>query len=97
MGRFIHGWEVRPEPKVHLKNGPAQSLALLYFDSIVHSRRALEYLVDLANADHVLLGSDYPFDMGNLDCVRRVRELDIPGPQRDAVLGGNAQRLLGLN
>jgi len=97
MGRFIHGWEVRPEPKANLKDGPARSLAMLYFDSIVHSRRTLEYLVDLTGHDHVLLGSDYPFDMGNLDCVRRVRELAVPQAQRDAVLGGNAQRLLGVN
>jgi aminocarboxymuconate-semialdehyde decarboxylase len=94
-GRFLHGWEVRPESKARLAESPAQSLALLNYDSIVHSRRTLDYLVDLAGHDHVLLGSDYPFDMGNLDCVRRVRELDIPDAQRDGILGGNARRLLG--
>jgi aminocarboxymuconate-semialdehyde decarboxylase len=94
MGRFVHGWAVRPEPKVHLKESPEQSLSLLYFDSIVHSRHTLEYLADVAGYDRILLGSDYPFDMGNLDCVRRIRELDIPQMQRDGILGTSAQRLL---
>jgi aminocarboxymuconate-semialdehyde decarboxylase len=94
MGRFVHGWDMRPESKVHLKESPEQSLSQLYFDSIVHSRRTLEYLVDIAGADRVLLGSDYPFDMGNLDCVQRVREIDVPPTQREGVLGATAQRLL---
>jgi len=93
-GRFVHGWEVRPEPKLHLQDGPKQSLSLLYFDSIVHSKRTLEYLVDIAGYERVLLGSDYPFDMGNLDCVARVREIDVPAAQRDGILGASAQRLL---
>jgi hypothetical protein len=44
----------------------------------------------------VLLGSDYPFDMGNLDCVARVRALSIPEDQRDLILGGYAHQILGL-
>jgi aminocarboxymuconate-semialdehyde decarboxylase len=60
----------------------------------VHSRRTLEYLVDIAGSDRVLLGSDYPFDMGNLDCVQRVRAIDVPPAQREGVLGANAQQLL---
>jgi hypothetical protein len=43
----------------------------------------------------VLLGSDYPFDMGNLDCVARVEALAIPNADRDLILGGYADRLLG--
>jgi len=43
----------------------------------------------------VLLGSDYPFDMGTLGCVRQVRALSIPAPDRDAILGGQAAAMLG--
>jgi len=93
-GRFIHAWHVRPEPKVNLKSSPEESFARLFYDSIVHSRRTLEYLVDFAGYDHVLLGSDYPFDMGNLDCVRRVEEANIPRAERDSILGGRAKTLL---
>jgi aminocarboxymuconate-semialdehyde decarboxylase len=94
MGRFMHGWEVRSEPKAVLKENPKESLSKLYFDSIVHSQRTLEYLVDIAGYDRILLGSDYPFDMGNLDCVRRVQELGIPQTQRDSILGAHAKQML---
>jgi aminocarboxymuconate-semialdehyde decarboxylase len=96
-GRFVHAWQVRSEPKARLAGSPEDSLRRLYYDSIVHSPRALQFLVDEAGADHVLLGSDYPFDMGNLDCVARVRALTAPPAVREAVVGRNAARLLALH
>ena len=43
----------------------------------------------------MLLGSDYPFDMGEFDCVARVKSLTISPEIRDAVLGARAKALLG--
>jgi aminocarboxymuconate-semialdehyde decarboxylase len=93
-GRFGHGYDVRPEAKVHLEHPPEESIGRLFYDTILHSKPTLEFLVSSAGADRVLLGSDYPFDMGNLDCVARVAALDIPAPQRDLILGGYADRVL---
>jgi aminocarboxymuconate-semialdehyde decarboxylase len=93
-GRFIHAWQVRAEPKLRLKGSPEASLARLYYDSIVHSPRALKFLIDTVGADHVLLGSDYPFDMGNLDCVAKVRAISASADVQDAVLGKRAMELL---
>src|SRR5437763_8960580 len=59
-GRLVHGWQVRTEPKRKLTKPPTDSLKRFYFDTIVHSKEALEFLVDTAGADQVLLGSDYP-------------------------------------
>jgi aminocarboxymuconate-semialdehyde decarboxylase len=47
-------------------------------------------------ADHVVLGSDYPFTIGDLDPVRTVEKLGVDRAGRDAILGGNAAALLGL-
>jgi aminocarboxymuconate-semialdehyde decarboxylase len=94
-GRFRHGFKVRPEARVNLKETPEVSIARLYYDTITHATPALEFLIASAGADHVLLGSDYPFDMGNLDCVARVETLAIPTADRDLILGGYAERLLG--
>ena len=94
-GRFRHGFEVRPEAKVNLAGSPEASIARLYYDTILHAKPTLEFLIAAAGADHVLLGSDYPFDMGNLDCVARVEALAIPPADRDLILGGYADRLLG--
>jgi len=95
-GRFVHAWQVRPEPKTRLQGSPEASLRRLHYDTIVHSVRALEFLIDLVGPEHVLLGSDYPFDMGNLDCVARVRELSMAPEVRRTVLGGRAGELLGI-
>ena len=94
-GRFQHAYDVRPEAKVNLPNGPAASIGRLYYDTIVHKKSVLEFLVKEAGADRVLLGSDYPFDMGNLDCVARVRAAALDPAARDLILGGYAKTLLG--
>jgi aminocarboxymuconate-semialdehyde decarboxylase len=93
-GRFLHAFEVRAEPKTRLRGSPQDSLARLHYDTIVHSSRALEFLIATVGAEHVLLGSDYPFDMGELGCVARVEALPIAPAQRDAVLGRRAGELL---
>ncbi len=94
-GRFRHGFDVRPEPKINLERPPEESIGRLFYDTILHSGPTLEFLISSVGADHVLLGSDYPFDMGNLDCAARVAALAIPAADRDLILGGYAGRVLG--
>jgi len=60
----------------------------------VHSRPALEFLVASAGAERVLLGSDYPFDMGTLDCARQVRALSVSDADKATILGGAVMALL---
>jgi aminocarboxymuconate-semialdehyde decarboxylase len=93
-GRFRHGWHVRPEPQATLKTPPDASLNRMYFDTIVHDQSVLQFLVSSAGATRVLLGSDYPFDMGTLDGARQVRALPLSDPDKAAILGGAAQALL---
>ncbi len=92
-GRFVHGFDVRPEARVQLKGRPEDSLGRLNYDTILHSRQALEFLVDAVGAEHVMLGSDYPFDMGNLDCVARVEAVDLADRDCSLILGGYADTL----
>jgi aminocarboxymuconate-semialdehyde decarboxylase len=93
-GRWEHGWHVRDEPKVHLKEPPMACIKRLYFDTILHGRPALEFLVATFGATQVMLGSDYPYDMGTLECVRQVRALPIPEAERTTILGRQALILL---
>jgi aminocarboxymuconate-semialdehyde decarboxylase len=93
-GRLRHGFEVRSEAKVNLKQPPQESLGRLFYDTILHSKHTLEFMIASVGVEHVLLGSDYPFDMGNLDCVARVEQLAIPASDRDMILGGYADRVL---
>src|SRR6266852_794777 len=94
-GRFVHGWHVRAEPKSKLGKPPTDSLKRFYFDTIVHSKEVLAFLVGNAGADRVLLGSDYPFDMGMPEGVSQVRGLSISVAEQSAILGGRARALLG--
>ena len=65
-----------------------------YFDTVVFDAGVLRALVDFAGADRVLLGSDYPFDMGDADPTGIVRELGLPADEEVAILGGNYERLV---
>lgn len=95
FGRWIHGWNVRPEPQQNIEDSPEAALSRFIYDTIVHSNVALEFLVKSVGPARVVLGSDYPYDMGMYDGVRRVWALKIPEIDRLAVLGGSATRLLG--
>jgi aminocarboxymuconate-semialdehyde decarboxylase len=95
-GRLAHGWSVRHEPKAQLPASPEASLRRFYYDCILHSPAALRYLVDAVGATHVLLGSDYPFDMGMYDAVTQIQSLGISEADRATILGGQAQVLLNV-
>jgi aminocarboxymuconate-semialdehyde decarboxylase len=96
VGRLNHGWKVRPECW-HLEKGPESYLTRFYYDTISHSHAALEFLIDSVGADRVMLGSDFCFDMGYDWPVEVVHEHDqLNQAARDAILGGNARRLLRL-
>jgi aminocarboxymuconate-semialdehyde decarboxylase len=92
--RWEHGWEVRPEPKKNVKAQPVNIAGRFYYDTILHSAAVLEFMIGHVGADRVLLGSDYPYDMGMLDCVAHVRGLRISDAEKAVILGGRAQTLL---
>jgi aminocarboxymuconate-semialdehyde decarboxylase len=93
-GRWVHGWEVRPEPKVNVKHSPAPYLDRFLYDTIVHAKAPLEFLISSVGANRVFLGSDYPYDMGTGECVRQVRAANISAADRDIILGGHAAKIL---
>jgi aminocarboxymuconate-semialdehyde decarboxylase len=92
--RWEHGWAVRPEPKKNVKEQPKNIARRFMYDTILHSAPVLEFMIAQTGADHVLLGSDYPYDMGMMDCVQHVRSLKISDADKAAILSGNAGTLL---
>jgi aminocarboxymuconate-semialdehyde decarboxylase len=65
IGRLVHGHKVRGETHARSASSPLELLRRFYFDSVVFEPRALGFLVDLVGAEHVFLGTDAPFDMGD--------------------------------
>ena len=92
--RWEHGWKVRPEPKKNVSTQPKNIAKRFMYDTILHSDKTLEAMIGLIGSDHVLLGSDYPYDMGMMDCVKHVRSLKISDADKAAILGGHAEALL---
>ncbi|HKA16025.1 MAG TPA: amidohydrolase family protein [Myxococcota bacterium] len=94
-GRWDRGARVRPE-LTHVKRLPSESLRRIYFDSLTHSATGLELLVRTVGADRVVLGSDYPYDMGDERAVERIEAAGfLAAREKQLVLGETARTLLG--
>jgi len=93
-GRFRHGFAMRPEPREKISTPPRDLIGRLYVDSLVHDDVALRYLLDTLGPTHVLLGSDFPADMGPQDPVAEIAASNrLDDAEKRAVLGGNAVNL----
>ena len=93
IGRSNHAWRVRPEAH-GCADEPSSYLQRIWFDTVVHDPRALAHLVEAAGPSQVLMGSDFPFDMGPEDPVAEVRNAGLPAEVTDRILSGNAEALL---
>jgi aminocarboxymuconate-semialdehyde decarboxylase len=96
IGRFDQGVRVRPELK-HMKQPASAYLRRFYYDTILHDDVALLHLIRQVGVDRMVLGDDYPFDMGYekpVEVVERIK--GISRAERDSILGGNAARILHI-
>lgn len=96
LGRYIHGHRARPEARVNNPTPPAELFKRFYFDALLYDGRSVRHLIEQAGADHVVLGSDHPFDMCPPDVVG---DLDtIPGltaEEREWISSRTALTLFG--
>jgi len=96
IGRLVHGHRVRAETHARSGSSPKDLLRRLYFDSLVFEPQALRYLIDLVGADHVCIGSDAPFDMGDEDVAETIDAVPrLTEHERHELCCGTALRLLG--
>ncbi|MBN9196520.1 MAG: amidohydrolase family protein, partial [Microbacterium sp.] len=93
IGRSDHAWRVRPDAH-GCRDLPSSYLRRMWFDTVVHDPVALQRLVESVGSSQVVLGSDYPFDMGSEDPVGEVRAAGLPDEVVDRILGDNAAALL---
>jgi aminocarboxymuconate-semialdehyde decarboxylase len=94
-GRLRRAHAFQPQARARLTESPDDSIRRFYFDTLTHDDALLRELIDYAGSDHVLLGSDYPFDMGDARHVDTVRALGLAPDVESAIMAGNAERLLG--
>lgn len=94
--RFDHGYKVRREARGGTETFPSDYLRRMWYDSLVHGYANLRHLIDVVGVGRVVLGTDFPADMGQPDPVTWLGGSDLTGEERGAVLGGNAAELLGM-
>lgn len=93
FARTDHAFRVRPETRRHISRPPSEYLHQLYFDTTVFRPEDVEYLVREYGSDHVLMGTDYPFDMGPTDPLGFLSGARLTQDEHQAIVGGNAGSL----
>jgi len=97
IGRIEQGFKVRPDLcAVENEKNPKKYLGKFYLDTLVHDKEMLEYIVKLNGVDKMLLGSDYPFPLGEKSPGKLVNSLSLTSSQKEKILGLNALNWLGL-
>ncbi|MEO5945956.1 MAG: amidohydrolase family protein [Chitinophagaceae bacterium] len=97
IGRIEHGYKVRPD-LVAVDNpiNPRNYLGKFWVDSLVHDRKAMEFLIDLMGEDFICLGSDYPFPLGENKPGKLIEKMDLGKKVTNKLLYKNAVEWLGL-
>jgi aminocarboxymuconate-semialdehyde decarboxylase len=93
-GRFVHGWDVRDEPKTRLNGHPQASIDKLVYDTILHAPVPLKFLLDSVGAERIMFGTDYPFDMGQYDMVSVLDSLGLGASDYDQIVNGSIETYL---
>lgn len=95
-GRLRHAHSFQPQARAQLVESPETSLRRFYFDTVTHDSALLQALINYAGANHILLGSDYPFDMGVERPAEIVLALGLSEEDEAKILGSNLINLLEL-
>jgi aminocarboxymuconate-semialdehyde decarboxylase len=95
--RLDRGYEAFPECRARIHQPPSRFLKRFYYDTVNFDPAALALAIHFAGADRILAGSDYPHRIGSIENMRAsIAALAISEADRQAILGGNSRRLLGL-
>jgi aminocarboxymuconate-semialdehyde decarboxylase len=98
IGRIEHAFKVRPDLcAVDNPRNPREYIGRFYLDTLVHEPAALRYLLDVFGEEHLMMGSDYPFPLGELEPGQLIKSLPgLAESTRHRLLGGSARQWLGI-
>lgn len=95
IGRIEHGFNVRPDLcAIDNQFSPSSYLGKFWIDSLVHDQNMLNHIINMVGDDKVLMGSDYPFPLGELTPGELIKSMDWSANKKGKVLGSNALKWL---
>lgn len=98
LGRLDRTWETNPVLQENIDRPPSSYMSRIYFDTMVFRPDAVAHLIRLAGPDKVLMGTDYPYEIGEDDPIALIEGTEEASDEvKRKVLGGNAVELFGLN
>jgi len=96
IGRFDRAHKHRPAASVDTQSAPYDLFKRFYFDALTHDPRSTRHLINMAGADHVVIGTDNPFNMGYEDPIGRLDATPgLTAEEKAMICGGTASKLLG--
>jgi len=96
MPRLVHAWNMFPKAKESLKESPATIARRFYYDELVFDPNAVKFLVQQFGASQILVGTDYPFALGDSKPLVTLKKSGLDEKTLAAISSKNARRFLGL-
>lgn len=96
LPRLVHAWKMVPKARESLSESPAETAKRFFYDQLVFDPAAVRFLVASFGASQIVVGSDYPFNMGDTDPLGTLEKAGLDAATLAAVTAGNARRFLGL-
>lgn len=97
IGRIEHGFESRPDlVQIHNNINPREYVGRFIVDSLVHDKDVLHYLIKFLGAEHIALGSDYPFPLGEHVPGKLIESMNFDNKTKEMLLSGTALKWLGM-
>jgi aminocarboxymuconate-semialdehyde decarboxylase len=95
-GRIDHAWGARSDTRGSLPLPPTTYLKRVFFDSVVFTPHQLRSLIEVFGADHILMGTDYPYDMAESNPIGHLASAGLDEATFAAIAGGNSRKLFGV-
>src|SRR5205085_7139936 len=96
LARLVHAWNMFPKAKESLGESPAVTARRFYYDQLVFEPRAVQFLIDTYGESQILIGTDYPFALGDAHPMKTLELAGVHGETLAAISSKNAKRFLAL-
>jgi aminocarboxymuconate-semialdehyde decarboxylase len=97
LPRIDHAWKMVPKAKESIPEPPTAYARRFYYDALVFSPVSVRFLADTYGVSQLIVGSDYPFAMGDPDPLATLQKTSLGPDVVAAITSGNAERFLKLS